>query len=245
MAGGAGWDDREIVAALGVPLFEIADLTSDKVVHEIANRSPDVIATSCFPWKVRETVRNVAHLGAINLHPSLLPLFRGPDPLFWQFRAGVSQGGMTIHALTDALDAGPILAQRSLIIEDGMSGAELERRLGMIGGMLLAQTIDSLMLGGARPVAQDEARASYQSWPGAADLEIPTHWTARRAFNFIRGVSPLGYRPIVMLNGKRLEVVGAELVEKAAIDKRPVSAGVPVRFADDWLVLKIAPRRRV
>ena len=87
---------------------------------------PDLIVVSCFPWRLPGQVRRLATCGAINLHPSLLPRFRGPDPLFWAFQTGTKDWGVTVHRMDDAFDAGPILGQRRFDIPDGIAGDNLE-----------------------------------------------------------------------------------------------------------------------
>ena len=71
---------------------------------------PDLLLLACLPHVVGRATRETARLGALNLHPSALPRFRGPDPVFWQLRAGASRAGVTVHVATDDVDAGPIVA---------------------------------------------------------------------------------------------------------------------------------------
>src|SRR5438552_5816023 len=82
-----------------IPIFEVRAIRS-VVTHEaLAALRPDVIFTACFPFIIPDSLLRLAPHGAFNLHPSLLPKLRGPEPLFWTFRTG-AQPGVTLHRMT-------------------------------------------------------------------------------------------------------------------------------------------------
>jgi methionyl-tRNA formyltransferase len=179
------------------PRFAIRSL-QDRVVREtLAATRPDLIVVACFPWLLRPDVVSAASIAAINVHPSLLPRWRGPDPLFWTFHAGDTTSGVTIHHLEHEFDTGPIVAQRAIAIEAGESLAELDRRLATIGGELLIELIRSLP---AFPDAHRQVsdRATSAPIPDEPARTIETSWTTDRARRFIAGVmashGPLFYR---------------------------------------------------
>jgi methionyl-tRNA formyltransferase len=170
-----------------IPVWEVGTLSDGPTRALLADVQPDLIVVACFPHIFPKTLLQLPRYGCLNLHPSLLPAYRGPIPLFWMARQGERQAGVTLHFLDEELDSGDIVAQRAFDWPEGISGADLERRCAGEGAKLLLAAVEQLASGGKlwrRP--QPQAGSSYFSWPAEQDLIIPTHWPARRAFNFIR-----------------------------------------------------------
>ncbi|MCP5157605.1 MAG: hypothetical protein H6983_25740, partial [Ectothiorhodospiraceae bacterium] len=170
----------------------------------------DILLVACFAHWIPPAVRAAGRLGCLNLHPSLLPAYRGRSPVFHQLRDGRSVGGVTLHHVVDRIDAGPVVARMALGIPAGIALADLERALARAGATLLAR-----LLVAGRPgagVAQDEAAATDAPFPTAADRVIHPGWDADRAWRFLRGVA--GPSSPVLLTG---------------IDAAPVAIGEAVR----------------
>jgi methionyl-tRNA formyltransferase len=182
---------------LGMPVLEVARLDDPATVAALAAFAPDVIAVACFSLRLPPAILRLPRLGCLNVHPSLLPANRGPDPLFWTFRHGDVQTGTTVHLMDAGLDTGPILCQRPVPVPDGISEAELERTCAEIGGGLLVEAVRGLAAGTLQPIPQDEARATRFPFPTAADFEITPDRPARWADNFARGVLGRG-EPVIV-----------------------------------------------
>lgn len=93
-----------------IPLIKLNETLTD-VVLQISSYQPDIILVSCYARLISQSITSVAKMGAFNLHPSLLPCFRGSTPLFWQFRKGTSNFGITLHCVISEFDTGKILSQ--------------------------------------------------------------------------------------------------------------------------------------
>ncbi len=145
----------------------------------------DLIIISCFAKIIPASLIACARYGAINIHPSLLPAFRGPDPLFWQYRAGVEEFGVTLHYPGEKIDAGDILMQEKVKLTDGISVLTAKQALGEVAAQGLVDTLDKLELGNCPREKQDENRASYQPWPQMKDYSISTTWSGRHILNFV------------------------------------------------------------
>ena len=189
-----------VAAAHGIPFHEIRTLSSQRTLDSLAAMEPDLIVVACFPWRLPSALLRMPRLGCVNLHPSLLPLNRGPDPLFWTFRNGEAHIGVTVHQMTPIFDAGAILLQRAIPVEDGVTEAILERRCAEIGGPLLVEALRRLAMGSITPEPQDERRATTYPAPGQMDYMIDPAWSARRCENFTCGVMGRG-RPITIQLG--------------------------------------------
>jgi len=105
------------------------------------------------------------------------------------------------------MDTGPIVAQETLEVPDGISYAQLETQCAMLGGRLLARSVWDLYDELAIPVAQDETKSSYHGFPTDDDFAVPVaEWSARHVYNFICGVASWG-TPITLHVGNQYILV--------------------------------------
>lgn len=178
----------------GAPIETIASrtaFTSPAFRNRIAALAPDVIVVACFPWRVPRTIRDIPRFGCLNVHPSLLPDGRGPEPVFWSFRRGLRRTGVTIHRMDDGLDTGPILAQHASDIGANATIVTLEADLARIGGQLLHGVIRDLAAGTARERLQPPGNWPVAPFPSRQDLVATTEWSATHVASFIRAVAPV------------------------------------------------------
>ncbi len=170
-----------------VPVWQVNSLADSATLARLASFQADLAVVACFPYLFPASLRQLFRYGCLNLHPSLLPAYRGPTPLFWQARQGEAQAGVTWHYLDEGLDSGDMVSQAAFEWPEGISLAQLERECANLGAQLLLEAVTQLSQSGQLPRRpQPTAGASYFSFPGEADRVIPTTWPARRAFNFIR-----------------------------------------------------------
>ncbi len=175
-----------LAAANNVPAFAVQQLAAFETVKFLTELRPDVICVSCFPHRLPPAIVNLPPLGCLNVHPSLLPRFRGPAPLFWALRAGVPETGVTIHFMDEDFDTGDVTLQRSFPLPTGAAHAELETGLAQLGGELLVEALQKLAAGTLPRQPQPPGFRS-DPWPQDADFELNLSWSARHAFNFMRG----------------------------------------------------------
>jgi methionyl-tRNA formyltransferase len=187
-----------------IPVWQVGKVTADSLIDTWQPLQPDVGVVACFSQRLPERLLNLPRYGFLNLHPSLLPHFRGPEPLFWTFRAGVQQTGVTLHWLDAGLDTGDIASQSPLTLPLGIDGITAERQTAELAAELLIEGLQQLA-NDHLPRTPQPTGGSYHSFPTAADFEIPTSWPARRAFHFMRGTSHW-QRPytIVLPDGEKI-----------------------------------------
>jgi len=172
-----------------LPVWEVSRLGHAETVAILAAYEPDMICVACFSQRIPLQILSLPRLGCLNVHPSLLPANRGPVPLFWTFREGHTVTGVTIHFMEEQMDSGDILAQKSVVVPDGISYNQLEQNCASEGGALLARCVWDLYTGDATPHPQIEENSSYHSFPADEDFVIDvTQWDARHIYNFICGV---------------------------------------------------------
>lgn len=176
-----------------LPIWEIARMSDPSVVTTLASYRPDIICVACFSLRIPRIILDIPHLGCLNVHPSLLPANRGPEPLFWAFRQGLRKTGISIHFMNEGMDTGDILAQDSIDIPAGISYAELEQQCAIRGAELLLQSVQALYEGHAIRIPQNEERSSYQSFPNSQDFIVPVaEWSAEHVYTFVCGLSGWG-----------------------------------------------------
>lgn len=201
--------ETDPMRACGRPLIDLPDrstLADPGFRVCLENFAPDVIIVACFPWRLPRWLLDLPPRGCLNLHPSLLPKWRGPEPVFWAFRHGLRETGVTLHRMNEAFDAGPIIAQQRVPIPEGATIPALELELARIGAGMVLDHLRTSPERAATPVPQREEDASYAPMPTADDLVVLTSWDAERAARFIHAVTPV-YGPVpilVLATGQRL-----------------------------------------
>jgi methionyl-tRNA formyltransferase len=209
VAGGAPRTILDIAAEREIPVLELG---GPDIPDMLAALDFDAMTVACFSRKLPASLLRLPRLGCLNVHPSLLPAHRGPDPLFWIFRDGDETGGVTVHLMDAGFDTGPIVLRETVPLPDDTTAAVLELVCARRGGALLAEALTALDAGTIEPQPQDELRASYQSWPTEDDFIITPAWSARRGYRFMRGIGGRG-EPI-----RYMADDGATFVVRAALD---------------------------
>jgi methionyl-tRNA formyltransferase len=127
----------------------------------------------------------------VNLHPSLLPAYRGPAPIIWAVIDGQTRTGITTFLLNPRVDAGDILLQRPVAIGPDETAGELEARLAELGAGLMRETVDGLGTGTLRPQPQDSGQATRAPKLTREDGRIDWNQPARAIRDRIRGTNPM------------------------------------------------------
>jgi len=177
----------------GVPVIHIGSTHDENVLERVRRLEPDILLVACFPMILGGPWLTVPKQMCLNVHPSVLPSYRGPTPLFWQLREGERETGVTLHLIEEDIDVGDIVAQSLMPLSVGARFSEINAKLAEMGAGLMVDMLEKLRAGIAQPrTAQDELLASYQSFPKEKDFRFDTHFTAERAFRFMRGTEEWG-----------------------------------------------------
>ena len=153
-----------LAAAHDIPLYQPQTLDDPRLIQSLDTLAPEFGLVACFPAKLPAILRAVLRLACWNLHPSLLPAYRGPTPLYWQLRRQETRTGLTLHELTDRFDAGNIVAQRRLPLPDQHGNSELDAWVAEFGVEMFIQSMEDFLHERRASIPQDEARASYYPW---------------------------------------------------------------------------------
>lgn len=184
-----------------LPVFEVGRLTDPTVCELVQTLAPDVACVACFSKKIPRTLLALLKYGFLNVHPSQLPAYRGPAPLFWQLRDGIHPLHVTVHWMDTGWDTGDLASQAAFNLPDGAGGATIDQHAAEVGGALLVNVLQAIAMGHP-PRTPQPPGGSYQSWPSATAFTLETNWSAQHAFNFMRGTSEWGYAYQVEVNNK-------------------------------------------
>jgi methionyl-tRNA formyltransferase len=198
---------------LGLPVFqpEKLRLEPDRVMGEKA----DILVVVAYGQILREEVLECATRGAVNVHASLLPRYRGAAPIQWAIANGETQTGVTTMQLDRGMDTGPLLLQRACPIRPEDTTATLEPRLAALGAVLLVETLESLASGSARPRPQDEDAATRAPLLKKADGAVDFSASASSIVNRLRGFSPWpGLR--FQHEGRSIKILSAKVMAEGA-----------------------------
>jgi methionyl-tRNA formyltransferase len=200
----------QIASEHQIPVWEVSRLSHPETTSVFASYQTDAICVACFSLRIPRSILTIPRLGCLNVHPSLLPANRGSEPLFWTFREGQRQTGVTIHLMDEGMDTGDIVAQEAIEIPDGISYTQLEARCATLGGILLAYSVWDLYKGLATPTKQDVTQSSYHPFPSANDFVInAAEWDARCVYNFICGIASWGGPITVQVGDASIHVKAA------------------------------------
>ena len=156
-------------------------------LREIA---PDLLCVATFPEKITSEHLASAKYGGLNLHTSLLPRHRGPDPLFWTYFHDDQTTGVTVHAISDQIDSGDIFAQASIPLRRGRPVVDLYKDLSFLGGETLLSVVNALEAGTATARPQGTVDVSVDPRPVAGSFSIPLdEWGAERLWHFLSGIA--------------------------------------------------------
>ena len=171
-------------------LLQPESLRSAGAVAELSALHPDLLVTVAYGRLVPGAVLSLPPMGCINLHPSLLPEYRGASPIQRAIADGATATGITVMYLTEDLDAGDIILQRRIAIGPEETAGELEARLAEEGADLLLEAVGQIARGEAQRRAQDHARTTYAGKLSKSDGAIQWARPAQVLVNLVRAMNP-------------------------------------------------------
>jgi methionyl-tRNA formyltransferase len=146
---------------LGLPLFQPPTLRDPAVVEQLAALRPDAAVLAAYGEILRKKVLAIPPRGVLNIHPSLLPRWRGPSPVAGAILAGDRETGVSIMLLDAGMDSGPLLAQRRVPLDGDERAGPLTTRLFELGAELLLEALPAYASGAIEPRPQEGEAATY------------------------------------------------------------------------------------
>ncbi len=215
---------------LKLNLVQLASLRDESLVQQLEQLSPDLFVVVAFGHILPPRLLAIPALGAINVHASLLPRYRGAAPIQWAVINGESRSGVTTMRMDAGMDTGDILLAESAPIYPDDTAGTLHDRLAPIGAKLLVQTIEGLSANTLTPIAQDHRLATYAPMLQKQDGRIDWGRPASEIQAFIRGMNPWP-GAFTDFDDRRLKIFSAKI---ARMDT-PAPPGTIIPGFDDEL----------
>jgi methionyl-tRNA formyltransferase len=212
----------------GLPIMTPEKVGSPESVAALTELRPDLFVVVAYGQYIPTRVIELAPHKAINLHPSLLPKYRGSAPIQWAIANGDSETGVSIIRVAQKMDAGDILRQEHFPIDPDDTSQTLHQKLAEFGATLLLKTLDDIRAGTLSPIVQDESQVveirKLTKEDGAIDWTQP----ASTIRNRIRAFDPWPGSHCKLPDGTPLKVWKAEIIS---------ATGTPSELLDDALLV--------
>jgi methionyl-tRNA formyltransferase len=204
----------------GVPVLPGVDLSDPTQTARLADLGADLLVVGSFRKILPAAVIALPGLGAINVHPSLLPRYRGATPTVWAILNGETETGVTVHFIEDErLDAGPVIVQRRIALTSEDTDGSLRRRLAELARALVPEAVAAVV---ARPrkdfSPQDESKSSWFPKRTLADAQLDPSRPLPELRRRIRAMSPW---PGARLRQEEREYIVTEVNEVNTSEPHP------------------------
>ena len=188
----------------GLPVYNFVDPNSSEVLDLVRKAAPDFIFSFYYRYLLSANLLAMAKRGAYNLHGSLLPKYRGRAPVNWVLVNGEKETGVTLHRMVDKPDAGPIVAQAVVSIEERDTVRELYAKMVDRSRQLMADTWPKMVSGDYREIPQDESVATYFGGRRPSDGLIDWTWPVKKVYDLCRAVTHPYPGAFTHIKGRRL-----------------------------------------
>lgn len=158
--------------------------------NKIEKLNPDLIILAAYGKIIPKEILDIPKHGSLNIHPSLLPRWRGPSPVQYTILNGDKETGVTIMKMAEKVDSGSILAQKEIKLEGNETDDTLHDKLGKLGADLLVETIAKWLKGEIKEKTQDESKATYTKILKKEDGRINWQKSAKEIERQIRAFYP-------------------------------------------------------
>ncbi|MBS0949953.1 methionyl-tRNA formyltransferase [Weissella minor] len=217
---------------LGLTVYQPAKLGGSDELATLIGLEPDLIITAAYGQFLPTKFLNAAKIAAINVHASLLPKYRGGAPIHYAVMNGDAQTGVTIMYMVKAMDAGDIIAQATLPIEQNTTTGDMFEALSILGRDLLLETLPNLVAGTSESLPQDEALVTFSPNITPEQEILDFNQTATQVHNHVRGLNPFPTAHTTV-NGMRTKIQKTHVVDETTT--LPVGAVVKKTKKELWI----------
>jgi methionyl-tRNA formyltransferase len=226
---------KVLAEAHGIPILQPERIRDQSFLELFREMAPELVVVVAFGQILPGEMITRPRYSCINVHPSLLPKYRGAAPIQWSLIRGEETTGMTIMRMDEGVDSGDILLQKLVPILPEENCGSLHDRLSQIGAEMLCETINMILEGTARPVQQDHSQATLAPRIKKEDCIIDWNRSVREILALIRGLSP-SPAAYTILDGKKLKIYAARGEEASPA----LSPGTTVMQPDGRLAVAAA-----
>ena len=228
---------KELAEQYNIEVLQPAKLSKSPEMEKIINLQPDLMITAAYGQFLPTKLLAAAKIAAINVHGSLLPKYRGGAPIQYSIINDDKETGVSIMYMVKKMDAGDIISQRSIPIEDTDDSGTMFKKLSLLGRDLLLETLPKLISGDVNPVAQDPDKVVFSPNITSEQEQIDFRLPARLIDAKVRGLrpAPLGN---MIIDGLRTKIYDVTPLE----EKTDLEPGKVVRVTKHQLVIAAGDR---
>ena len=223
---------KELAEQYNIEVLQPAKLSKSPEMEKIISLQPDLMITAAYGQFLPTKLLAAAKIAAINVHGSLLPKYRGGAPIQYSIINDDKETGVSIMYMVKKMDAGDIISQRSIPIEDTDDSGTMFKKLSLLGRDLLLETLPKLISGDVNPVAQDPDKVVFSPNITSEQEQIDFRLPARLIDAKVRGLrpAPLGN---MIIDGLRTKIYDVTPLE----EKTDLEPGKVVRVTKHQLVI--------
>ncbi|MDD2426887.1 MAG: methionyl-tRNA formyltransferase [Eubacteriales bacterium] len=186
---------------------------AEEFYRNLSEIEADLYLTAAYGEYLPEKVLDLPKKGALNIHPSLLPKYRGASPVQTAIIEGETLSGVSLMLMSDKMDGGPVLAQREVIIPENITAGEMMELMEDESRYLIRTALPQYLAGKLEPRPQDESQASYSRTFTREDGRVDFSKSAVEIHNLIRGLSPWP-GAFSYLDGRRVKLHSSLLTDE-------------------------------
>lgn len=224
---------KERALEAGLEVLQPAKARDPELLERVEEIDPDVAVVVAYGSILPKALLEVPSEGFVNVHFSLLPLYRGAAPVQRALMDGRAETGVSIMVLTEGMDEGPVLARASIPVGEDETAGSVGERLAVVGAELLVETLPGYVEGLVEPESQDDARATYAPKITTSDAAIDWSVPVKQIRDHVRALNPMP-GAWTTLAGERLKVWRAAPVQRTGLGpgELDTSAGLVAGGAD-------------
>ena len=233
---------KVLAQKFGLPVYQPDKVRDSSFLDTFQKLNPEMVVVVAFGQILPKEMIGYPSMHCLNIHPSLLPKYRGAAPINWPIIRGETKTGVTIMLMDEGMDSGDILMQEKTDIGAAETYGELHDRLAELGARLLIKTIEQMAGGTAKTKQQDASGVTFAPRLKKETGNIDWNNKAFDIVNLIRGLSPTP-AAYTQLDGQVLKIFSAE-ANKNKLSETPgtvgvvSAAGLPVAASDGYVILK-------
>ncbi|MFC1898506.1 methionyl-tRNA formyltransferase [Candidatus Cloacimonadota bacterium] len=204
---------------LGIPVIQPEDVNIPEVISELEKIKPDVIITAAYGGYLKKTIRRLPRFGCLNLHPSLLPKYRGSAPINFALFKDDKITGNTIFKIVAKMDAGPILSQTEMEIAESENYTSLYEKLSIKGAEDILQVLEKLEKDEISMIPQNHEEATFSHKLKREHFLIDWHKSAVEIHNQVRGLAEIP-GAVAAFRDQRIKMIETEIMDRNS-DQEP------------------------
>ncbi|WP_439182198.1 methionyl-tRNA formyltransferase [Carboxylicivirga taeanensis] len=213
------WQLPDLVSYYNINVLTTSNVNSKDTIKLIESFKPDLIVVANFNQILKKEVLAIPHIGCINVHPSLLPEYRGANPIFWMFKNNEQFGGATIHFIDEGIDSGRIIKQSKFSLSEEETVLSYTKKCGKAAAKDLENLLDLFSINAQLPIKEPSETKKYYRKPTKEDGELLLTGKPElvfRNYNVMKNYVPV----YLTINNKQFTIIKAKFSNRKKVKSK-------------------------